>query len=95
VAGGATKAGPTLLPPALFRRHSRDSLPRIHAGPTGAAALDTTCLLNSKLTTAGQGVVTLIEMGGEDCVPIVGKLIQPVKGTRVLQVYRACCQPAW
>lgn len=24
--------------------------------------------------------MTLIEMGGEDCVSIVGKLIQPIKG---------------
>ncbi len=29
---------------------------------------------------ARQGVVTLMEMGGEDCVSIVGKLIQPIKG---------------
>jgi hypothetical protein len=29
---------------------------------------------------ARQGVVTLVEMGGEDCVSIVGKLIQPIKG---------------
>ena len=29
---------------------------------------------------ARQGVVTLVEMGGTDCVPIVGKLIQPIKG---------------
>ena len=28
---------------------------------------------------ARQGVVTLIEMGGQDCVAIVGKLIQPIK----------------
>ena len=27
-----------------------------------------------------QGVVTLIEIGGDECVSLVGKLIQPIKG---------------